>query len=281
MLIKKKHSLIILLFLLLTRFIYKENSHLTTSSYQIKDSQIPLSFNHFKIINVSDLHNKSFGKHNKHLLQTIEKLKPDIIVVTGDLINAYKPNIEHALVFIKQASRIAPLYFISGNHEARLTNFEGVIQDLRNCGAIILNNKQISLKKNQDTIHLIGLTDPAFYFAENPYSILAYQLDYLLTNVKPTAYTLLLSHRPELMPIYSKRAINLVLSGHAHGGQFRLPLIGGIFAPNQGFFPKYTAGEYIEANTTMIVSRGLGPSSFPLRFNNKPDLVEIILNNKN
>src|SRR5699024_11532408 len=128
------------------------------------------------------------------------------------------------------AMRIVSLYFIRMNQESRLTNYHGFIQDLTYCGAIILNNKQITLKKNQDTVHLIGLTDPAFYFAENPYSILAYQLDYLLTNIEPTAYTLLLSHRPELMPIYSKRAINLVLSGHAHGGQFRLPFIGGIFA---------------------------------------------------
>lgn len=280
MLFKKKRSLIILLFLLLIRFINKENSHLTTSRYQIKDPQIPLSFNHFKIVNVSDLHNKSFGIHNKHLIQTIEKLKPDIIVVTGDLINAYKPNRKHALAFIKQASRIAPLYFISGNHEARLPNYEDFIEDLTHCGAIVLNNKQITLRKNQDAINLIGLTDPIFYLAENPYSILAYKLDHLLTNIESTTYTVLLSHRPELMPIYSKQAINLVLSGHAHGGQFRLPFIGGIFAPNQGFFPKYSAGIYTEANTTMIVSRGLGPSSFPFRFNNKPDLVEIILNNK-
>lgn len=277
MLKKIKGFKIITIFIILFRFFYKQNSELTISTYQINDSQIPVSFANYKIVSISDLHNKSFGKHNISLINKIKELNPNIIVITGDLINTYHPNKTIALNFIKQASKIAPIYFISGNHEVRMENYGLFKTELTNSGAIILNNKEIKIKHKADYINLLGLTDPSKYYAKNSDLILASQLDYLLASVNPANFTILLSHRPELMAIYADRPINLVLSGHAHGGQFRLPFLGGIFAPNQGYFPKYSAGKYTKSNTKMIVSRGLGPSSFPTRLNNKPDLVQVIL----
>lgn len=274
---KKKAIKFLAIFIILFRFFYKQNSELTTSTYIVNDSQIPKCFTNYKIISISDLHNKSFGKHNINLLNEIKRLDPNIIVVTGDLINAYHPDKTIALNFIKKASKIAPIYFINGNHEARMKNYDYFETELSNSNAVILNNKSIKIKHKSDYINLLGLTDPAQYYTDNTNLVLASQLDYLLSPINPIEFTILLSHRPEFMTIYADRPINLVLSGHAHGGQFRVPFLGGLFAPNQGYFPKYSAGEYTESKTTMIVSRGLGPSSFPTRLNNKPDLVQVIL----
>lgn len=273
----KKAIIFFAVFIVLFRFFYKQNSELTTSTYDVNDPQIPKSFTNYKIISISDLHNKSFGKHNIKLLNKIKRLAPNIIVVTGDLINAYHPDKTIALDFIKEASKIAPIYFINGNHEARMKNYEVFETELRNSNAVILNNQTIEINYKSDYINLLGLADPAWYYTENTNLVLASQLDYLLNPINPVNFTILLSHRPEFMPIYADRLINLVLSGHAHGGQFRVPFLGGLFAPNQGYFPKYSAGKYTESETTMIVSRGLGPSSFPTRLNNKPDLVQVIL----
>lgn len=263
--------------LLLWRFFYKQNSDLTVSTHIIKDPQIPYSFDNYKVVNISDLHNKTFGKNNIKLLDKIDELNPNIIVVTGDLINAYHPDRSLALNFIKKASKIAPLFYISGNHEVRLVNYELFKTKLINAGATVLSNDKIVIRQKEHSINLIGLDDPNFYPIENRYAIFNFIFDEILDSVNPNDFTILLSHRPELMDIYASKPLNLILSGHAHGGQFRFPIIGGIFAPNQGFLPKYSSGKYSKLNTTMIVSRGLGPSSFPLRLNNKPDLVEVVL----
>lgn len=274
---KTKIFKLFFIFLVIYRFFKNQNSKLTKSTYKVKHTHIPESFSKYKIVAISDLHNKSFGKNNTHLLTKISKLKPSIIVITGDLINAYSPNSEIAINLVKEAKKIAPVYFISGNHEIRLFDFQLFKKELIQAGAIVLDNAKTKIIRGPDSIYLFGLADPKSYFSSYPYSLLANELDNLLAGVKPDDFTLLLAHRPELMPIYASRSIDLVLSGHAHGGQFRLPFIGGVFAPNQGLFPKYSSGQYTKSDTLMIVSRGLGPSSFPLRLNNKPDLVEVIL----
>lgn len=278
----KKTRLILIpffIFLIVYKFFYNQNSKLTKSTYEINDSQIPLNFSNYKIVVISDLHNKSFGKNNVKLLKEIRVSSPDLIVVTGDLINIYSPNKSVALNFIKEAKIIAPVYFVSGNHEIRLTDYTQFEKELNHAGAIVLDNIKTKIKRGNDYINLLGLADPNSYCGEYRYLLFAKKLDHLIASVGPTDFTILLSHRPELMHIYAIRPINLVLAGHAHGGQFRLPFLGGVFSPNQGFFPDFSAGKYTKSGTLMIVSRGLGPSSFPLRLNNKPDLVEIILNN--
>lgn len=147
-------------------------------------------------------------------------------------------------------------------------------------GVSVLEDESVFLTQGENTIQLIGLADPDFtlpndLFGEREAMINKKLQDIVIDN---SYYSILLSHRPELIEIYSNNSINLVLSGHAHGGQFRIPLIGEIIAPDQGFFPKYTAGRYAVCQTQMVVSRGLGNSIIPIRINNRPELVVIELN---
>ena len=147
---------------------------------------------------------------------------------------------------------------------------------LLEAGVVILHNRSINLTKNKETIQLAGLDDPNFTDRDSTLhkSILKTKLQEMdLTE----DYCVLLSHRPESFSAYVSENIDLVLSGHTHGGQFRLPFIGGVAAPHQGFFPKYDAGEFFENHTTMIISRGIGNSIIPIRFNNRPELVIVEL----
>lgn len=134
----------------------------------------------------------------------------------------------------------------------------------------------IQLECNGDTLTFIGLSDPNFTSRSDVSSMVETKLNAL--SLDDSCYTILLSHRPELFDAYVSSGIDLIFSGHAHGGQFRLPLIGGLIAPNQGFFPKYDAGLYSEGKTNMVVSRGIGNSIIPLRFNNRPEVVLVELN---
>lgn len=147
-------------------------------------------------------------------------------------------------------------------------------------GVVVLEDKAIPLENDGEKITLIGLSDPDFTIRGDAFGEVPAMTSTKLRNLMDAknGYTILLSHRPELFETYVDCDVDLVLSGHAHGGQFRLPFIGGLIAPNQGLFPKYDAGLYTDNNTNMIVSRGLGNSIIPLRFNNRPEIVLVELN---
>ncbi|WP_208560370.1 metallophosphoesterase [Marinilactibacillus kalidii] len=265
----KKHTIfssLLVFILLLIGWITWDNKHIETTVYNIEDTKIPASLNGFTIAQVSDLHNKDWGDQ---LIDRLTEAKPDLIVVTGDLIDSRKTDLPTAITFINEASTIAPIYYVTGNHEARIAEYEELIESTSD-SVILLDNQQTVLEAGNDDVRLIGLQDPSFPTADTETHLQHLTDDY-------DGYTLLLSHRPELFETYERYHIDLVLSGHAHGGQFRLPFIGGLVAPNQGFFPTYSAGLYAEGETTMIVSRGLGNSLFPFRVNNPPELVIINL----
>lgn len=258
------------------------NTALMSSSSTISNSRIPKEFSGFRIAQVSDLHNAEFGKGNATLLQTISDSAPDIIVITGDLVDMNHTNMDIALDFAKNAVQIAPIYYVTGNHEASLSQYDELKAGLEAAGVIVLEDETIQLEHNGGTLMLIGLSDPNFtighdVFDEVP-AMVSTKLNSLIRDEK--SYNILLSHRPELFETYVGCGVDLVLSGHAHGGQFRLPLIGGLVAPNQGFFPKYDAGLYTDGDTNMVVSRGLGNSIIPIRFNNRPEVVLVELENE-
>ena len=150
-----------------------------------------------------------------------------------------------------------------------------VLNKYESAGVIVLEDKAVQLERSGSLLTLIGLSDPNFAIRNNLFNEVPAMISTKLNDLTKdeTNYTILLSHRPELFDTYVSCGVDLVLSGHAHGGQFRLPLIGGLVAPNQGFFPKYDAGLYTEGSTNMIVSRGIGNSIIPLRFNNRPEIV--------
>lgn len=264
------------------------NKALTAEKIVIYDSGIPSDFNGFRIVQVSDLHNAEFGRGNNELLEVIEDCRPDIIVATGDIIDSGRTDTLTAALFVENALKTTPVYYVTGNHEARLLEQGGTGKDeyfklesiMVNAGANVLHGESVSIERGESDIQIIGIDDPEYlrlnkYAGENRIT-----LSNIDEFIKEDIFTVLLSHRPELFEEYAKSGVNLVIAGHAHGGQFRLPFVGGLFAPNQGFFPRYDSGLYEKNNTKMVVSRGLGNSAVPIRFNNRPEIVVIELNNK-
>lgn len=228
----------------------------------------------FKIVQISDLHNAEFGTDNQKLIDILKSEAPDAIVITGDLIDARRTNTEIAESFARRCMEIADCYYVPGNHEARLGDtYDAFESALIADGVNVLRNGSVRIRKEMDAIRIIGVDDPAFAKASDAIT----NLDAALEALSSDDFTILLAHRPELIDEYSKWGIDLVLSGHAHGGQIRLPGIGGLYAPGQGFFPRYTSGNYTVGDTEMIVSRGIGNSAFPLRVNDRPEVVIVTL----
>ncbi|WP_423189045.1 metallophosphoesterase [Alkalibacterium sp. f15] len=263
----------------LSFFLYWGNNAIETTHYSYSSDEIPQSFDGYTIVQVSDLHNKDF---DENLTTKIEAENPDIIVITGDLIDRNRTDLTIAKDFLEDVSSIAPLYFVSGNHEVASNKYPELKEILDEVGVINLDNASQILEKNNEQINLLGLADPLTMLLEDIEEegsgelVLQKKMEELL-NESPADFNLLLSHRAELIDIYEESDVELVLTGHAHGGQIRLPIIGGLYAPGQGSFPDYTIGEYTKGTTTMIVSRGLGNSVFPLRVFNRPELVVMTL----
>ena len=270
---------IILLFLI-SIYLYYENNYLQISNYIIESNKLPIDFTNYKIAHISDFHNIKSKNLTNDLVKEIKNSKPNIIVLTGDLIDSNKINVDIAISFVKKINGIAPIYYVTGNHEARISDYDKFKAKLEKNKVIILDDTIEIINKAESKINIIGINDPSFN--SNTYRDDATIIQDNLNSIKydKNNFTLLLSHRPELIETYAKNNFDLVLSGHAHGGQIRIPFIGGLFAPNQGLFPKYTSGIYKMNNTKMIVSRGIGNSVFPFRVNNRPELVIIELKHK-
>lgn len=261
--------------LLLFFWMFWGNRTIQVSQVEITDAEVPDAFIDFKIAHLSDIHDKNWGET---LIAPIQEENPDIIVITGDLIDSNEPDIYSASLLIEELNKIAPIYFVTGNHEAWSGHYDTLKESLLNQSVNILDNEAIVLQRNGEELLLLGLKDSAFA-TEDEHS-LAIEARVQELSGQFDGFKLLLAHRPELFESYVRNDLNLVLSGHAHGGQFRLPFIGGLIAPDQGLFPEYTSGVYEENKTKMVVSRGLGNSIIPLRFNNRPELIFIQLTNE-
>lgn len=267
---------IILAFILLIIFLYWQNKCVTVSHVKYQNIKIPKEFDGFKVLQISDFHNTKFGKN---LITKINSCNADIVVITGDIIDRRDYKLEISVNLIKQIN--LPIYFVSGNHEAWADKYDEIKTSLQNENVIVLENEQTQITKGSSFINIIGVRDPGFvlgfYTRETQKSEME---EYLAKSVDSSKFNLLLSHRPEIMAVYAKSKVDLVLTGHAHGGQVRLPWIGGLFAPNQGIFPKYDSGLYKENETTMYLSRGVGKSRMPIRLFNRPELVLVELKSK-
>lgn len=265
---KKRIWIVALLLLAICLFSYYQNNALTISSYTIKSTKLSEKI---RVVQLSDLHSKEFGKNQHKLIEKVRAIQPDFIVFTGDLVDSKKYDGLVSLSLMEQLVKIAPTYFVTGNHEAWSAEYPTLEQDLITSGVQVLRNRGDIIQVGSSEINIIGLDDLDFFQNKEEMS------ETLNSLYEESRFNLLLSHRPELFSMYEERNINLVLSGHAHGGQVRIPWIGGVVAPDQDFFPKYTAGKYESGNTAMIVNRGLGNSIIPQRIFNQPEIVEIIL----
>lgn len=250
------------------------NSSPAATQVTVASGALPGAFEGFKIAHVSDLHNAVFDRKNEKLLSLIRAAEPDIIAITGDLIDSRHTDIDSALAFVEAAAEIAPVYYVTGNHESRL-DFDEIEPRLIAAGGRVLRNEAEYIERGGEHIRLAGIDDPSFIrTGGTAEERAAAELEQLGDG---GTFTVLLAHRPELVEVYAEYGAGLVLSGHAHGGQVRLPLLGGLYAPGQGLLPEYDSGLYSLGETQMVVSRGLGNSVAPLRVNNRPELVIVTL----
>lgn len=270
--------MILILILGVSVYLFWENNHIKISEFEYTNPRIPTTFDGFTIAQVSDLHNKMFGKDQNTLLAELRAIDPNIILITGDLIDRRHYNLDAAMKFINGVVKIAPVYFVTGNHEAWLDDFEIAKERMLNAGVIFMDDTEVLLTKGGSNIKIVGVSDPDFlttnYTQGNNVTNMMQQLGKWSTD---DSFKILLTHRPELFDLYADNNMDLVFAGHTHGGQIRIPFVGGVVAPDQGWFPKYTSGKYLLGASTMFVSRGLGNSLIPFRINNTPEIVVVHL----
>ena len=256
---------------------YHENHTLYCESILYQNKKVPNAFHGCRILHISDLHNTSFGHYQKKLLKEIQFAHADIIVITGDLIDGARSketNLRPMKALIQEIVRMAPVYYVPGNHEANSPIYLTLVAYLRKQGVKILDNRIAYLSKDDDTMAIVGVKDPYFY--EDSSSQFARTLVELRKAVKDD-FTILLSHRPEYFPWYEACGYHLIFSGHAHGGQIGIGHRQGLFSPHQGWKPTYCDGLYHGKDSVLVVSRGLGNSKFPLRIHNHPHLITVVL----
>lgn len=241
-----------------------QNKHLETTHYTYAAEQLGADLEGYRIVQISDLHNAKFGKNNQKLVGRIRECEPDMIVLTGDLVDSNHTNVDRAVQFVDEIVKICQVYYVTGNHEYWLekSEYDELMDGLIGAGVVILDDQVVEISRGDAKFRLVGLDDK---------SLTDGTLEALLSDEKE--FTVVLAHEPQYLVRYASSGVDLVLSGHAHGGQFRLPFVGGIVAPDQGFLPEYTAGEYYMNGTEMIVSRGLGNSVIPVRLFNFPEIV--------
>ncbi|WP_116867806.1 metallophosphoesterase [Bacillus wiedmannii] len=262
-----------------TIFLYVQNNLISITEVKLTSSKIPSSFKGFKILQLSDLHNKKFGDNQDVLIQKVKSINPDIIAITGDLIDSKSYDPEVSMELIRELVKEYPVYFVTGNHEKWSGKYNDLEKELKQHHVTVLRNEHVSIQIGGQDIHILGIDDPEFVTGNRDEgNVVKGEIIKAKFEMQPDTYNVLLSHRPEFLTEYADEQIHLVLSGHAHGGQVRLPFIGGLVAPNQGILPTYTAGLYEKQNTSMVVSRGLGNSIIPQRIFNRPELVVVQLN---
>lgn len=279
--VKRALCVILTLFVAFSIVTIWGNISLSVEKYNIGTDKLDIG-NGFKIAHVSDYHNTHNKFLNDAVLSSLKEEKPDLIVLTGDLVDCRKTDIENGIDFVSKIIEIAPVFYVTGNHECNLSidsqsDFDNMIEDLKSLGVKVLRgeNSVITLP-NSEKINVFGIDDPYFHcsFA----SEIQYATDSLCSflEVNKNEFNILLAHHPEQIEIYSQYNFDLVYSGHAHGGQGRLFGLG-LIAPDQGFFPKYTSGLYKEKATTLVVSRGIGNSIAPVRIFDRPHLIYTII----
>lgn len=276
--IKIRIVILIVVITFLTIFLYSQNNWIGLTELEIVSKHLPGNFEGLRIVQLSDLHSKSFGRGQKKLEKIITMAEPDIIVMTGDMIDSSRYDENTVMALVEKAVKIAPVFYVTGNHEMWTGKFPGLEVKLKEAGAVVLRNTSKKITVGAQFIYIAGIDDPETEI--RPYDGLARiesMLHEAIPLLPPDSFKVLLSHRPEAFNLYSSYGVDVVFCGHAHGGQFRLPFLGGLYAPGQGFFPRYTSGVHRDGNTSMVVNRGLGNSSISQRLFNRPEVVVAIL----
>lgn len=268
----------------LTSWFFYENYTLETTEYDIHSGNLPKEFDGYKICHLSDLHNRSFGYKNKNIIRRVKKLKPDIVVMTGDMVSRQDYNFRGFYSLAKAMAKEYPTYYIIGNHELDLTDnqLSELFSVLRGYGIQVLLNDKVSIERKNEFIDLYGMYCGLHFYKDEkgnyryPKPFTHNDLRMLIGEKNKDRFTVLLAHNPLFLDVYAKWKADVVLCGHMHGGALRLGRLGGIFAPGKRLFPKYYQGMHKKGKTEMVLSRGLGS----LRLFNRPEIVLIRLYNK-
>lgn len=276
---KQKHRIIsyIVIVILIGVFLFAvdlilSQKYISVTRYRYQNPEIKQSF---KIVDLTDLHNFQYGDENCRLINKVKNESPDVIFLTGDMLNADEERTDILMNLIQQLVNIAPVYASLGNHEIEYMQLSGnrnLIAQMEEAGATVLDKKYIDIEIKNQKVRLGGIygyvlssddkEDPEHTFME----------EFQDTD----RFKILLSHMPEGLLLWKSMEywdVDLVFSGHVHGGQMRIPFVGGLYDPEEGFFPTYTKGMYECGNGTMVLSAGLGSSRGIPRVNNLPELV--------
>ena len=276
------------IFLAAYGFYKYETNTIEIAEYLIENKKIPKEFDGFNIVQISDLHNKNFGKNNYKLIKKIDNLNPDIIFITGDLVEGENKNFKVALNLLDELTKKYKVIHIIGNHEQKslIKKYKDLYVDyfkeLNKKDIINLENESIKIERGESHINLYGIIIPLEYYKYlfNKNKNIRIEENFVqnnLGNLNKDEYNLLLAHTPFYFEEYSNWGADLVLAGHVHGGIIRIPFLGGLLSPNREFFPKYDLGKYTKEKSTMILTKGLGGSKVLIRLNCKPEIVNIKL----
>lgn len=254
--------------ILLPVFLRWQNDGLTVSRYEYRSAEVDAGLDGYVIVQLSDLQDKCFGTDQSPLLKKVAAIKPDLIVLTGDMVDFHRFTMEPTLALMRGVTQIAPAYFVTGNHEEAFPKEQRreITDAIAECGITVLNDEPVWIGYDGGRFCLFGLKDWAVF-----------PKDWDKNVPEEAGLCLMLAHRPERFDRYAEANVDLVFSGHAHGGQVRLPFIGGLYSTDQGFFPKLTQGMHEKNGVTMVISRGLGNSEFPQRLFNRPEIVQLTL----
>lgn len=276
-------EIIIILVFIIIMFCYYENN-----VFDITNISIRCKVNEkIRVVQISDLHSKQFGKNNNRLNKVIMSQKPDVIFATGDMIDSSLKDMDKTINFLVELNKVIPVVYIPGNNEMRTEKIEEILKKFDDGNVIALNNQIKELYLNKNKIYILGLAERKqdecgiFYNKINSKYLYSNCEELFEKLERGDGTKIVLSHYPENFKAvgeysYSKYNFDIMFSGHAHGGQFILPFIGGLFAPGQGILPKYYKGLHGE-RSKLVISRGLGNSGFPLRLFNRPEIVVIDL----
>ena len=273
----KKQKSIPAFLLVMLIFILSSCKSIETITYRVETPLLEEQSN-IKIVLISDLHSTIFGKDQTILIDLIKNINPDLIILSGDIFDDVVPMTGTQLL-LKGISGIAPVYYVTGNHDYLSYNIQTIREELISYGVFILSDNYVIIEIRNNEIVIAGTEDPYKRIYETP--------DYNQNDSMERAfreldemplYKILIAHRPEMIENYKKYSFDLVLSGHTHGGQVRIPLIlNGLYAPGQGVFPKYAGGIYTHGNLKHVISRGLSVNPRLPRIFNPPELVIIII----
>ncbi|MEK4227988.1 metallophosphoesterase [Solibacillus sp. FSL H8-0538] len=255
-------------------FLYVNNHWIVTTELSYESQKVPKSFDGYRITQVTDLHDATFGDNQSQLVEKVMATNPDAIFITGDLVDSNRYDLQNSLLAVEQFVDIADVYYVLGNHEVALNKVDEIYNALTNLGVRVLPNEAVVFERHGERLAIVGIEDPLMGKSVPD------MLDEATDTISDEDFTLLLSHRPEQFDAYVNQEMDLVFTGHAHGGQVRLPFIGGLVAPSQGLFPTYSAGVFEGNETTMVISRGLGNSMFPFRIFNLPEIIVMELQSK-